>query len=133
MHRNKAWKKICPSVKWWNYWGHFSISLEILGSNKPSVSQMGRRWLVREKKVHFNKKTKSKQRCKDRDQKRKDFLWGWQCRDLQNSNIKRTVGSSHCGSAVTNPTSIHEDPTSIHGDVGSIPGLAQRVKDPALP
>ena len=31
-------------------------------------------------------------------------------------------GSSHCGSAVTNPTSIHED-------VGLIPGLARCVKD----
>ena len=34
--------------------------------------------------------------------------------------------SSHCGSVVTNPTSIHED-------LDSIPGLVQWVKDPASP
>ena len=33
--------------------------------------------------------------------------------------------SSHCGSAVTNLTSLHED-------VGSLPGLVQWVKDLAL-
>ena len=36
------------------------------------------------------------------------------------------VWSFHCGSAVTNPTSIHEAS-------GLIPDLAQLVKDPALP
>ena len=40
--------------------------------------------------------------------------------------IKAVYGSSHHGSEVMNPTSIHED-------VGSIPGLSQCVKDPALP
>ena len=38
----------------------------------------------------------------------------------------RVFGSSHHGSVVVNPTSIHEDARSI-------PALAQRVKDLALP
>ena len=40
--------------------------------------------------------------------------------------IQDVFGSSHCGSTVTYPNSIHEDG-------GSIPSLTQWVKDPELP
>ena len=45
---------------------------------------------------------------------------------LPHSFKNHRVGSSHCGSAKMNPTNIQED-------VDLIPGLAQWVKDMALP
>ena len=50
----------------------------------------------------------------------------WARKETTSANETVQVGSSHCGSVVINPASIHED-------VGSIPGLTQWVKDPALP
>ena len=41
----------------------------------------------------------------------------WETRIIEQQ--QKTLRSSHCGEAETNPTSIHED-------MGSIPGLAQR-------
>ena len=40
--------------------------------------------------------------------------------------LKKEGRSSHCGEVEMNPTSVHEH-------AGLIPGLAQGVKDPALP
>ena len=42
------------------------------------------------------------------------------------AKTKKQSGSSYCGSAVTNPTSIHEEACLI-------PGPTQCVKDPVLP
>ena len=55
-------------------------------------------------------RTKGLQSCHDKGEEMKKGHWG----------------SSHCGTAETHPTSVHED-------VGSIPGLTQGVKDLASP
>ena len=47
-------------------------------------------------------------------------------RGKQAEASKKKLLSFHCGSAVMNPTSVHED-------VGLILGLSQWVKDLALP
>ena len=46
-------------------------------------------------------------------------------KEKENFGLEGNMSSPHCGSAVTNPTSIHEDS-------GWIPGLSQWVKDLAL-
>ena len=44
---------------------------------------------------------------------------------LTNLAVKQSSRSSHCGTAETNPTNIHED-------AGSVPGLPQGAGNPAF-
>ena len=56
---------------------------------------------------------------------KKGLLHGEKKAGRKGKKITR-IGSSHYGSVETNLTSTHED-------AGLIPGLAQWVKDPAMP
>ena len=61
----------------------------------------------------------------------KQSSYPWLHERVQNKDAKDDLkaqekGSSHCGSAVTKPTSIHEE-------VGLTPGLTQWVKHLAFP
>ena len=56
---------------------------------------------------------------------RRPVQWSLSACDQGELEKGNSCGSSHCGSAETNLTSIHED-------AGSIPGLSQWVKDLAL-
>ena len=74
---------------------------------------------------HFAVHQKPTQRCKSTIfQLKKKKLFALDSREQ--SYEKNIWWSSCCGSVVTNLSSVYEE-------TGSIPGLDQRVKDPALP
>ena len=59
------------------------------------------------------------------DSQTRDLTTSLRIREQSWPCVTTKMGSLHCGSAITNPTSTHED-------AGWIPGLAQWVEDPAV-